>query len=168
MARILITGTTGGLGSEVLRYILPLVAPSNLVVSSPTPARVREAWPNLPAEVEIREGDYTRPETLPGALAGIDVFFIISYPSIAHEVRVRAHKNAIDAAKAANVRRVIYTSIAFGEGVADVMKPHIDTEVYLRESGLEYTIIREGLYIEAFPFYLGMRCLCGVGSGCTC
>ncbi|VDB92049.1 unnamed protein product [Peniophora sp. CBMAI 1063] len=155
MTRILLTGSTGGLGSEVLRYILPLIAPSDLVIASPTPARVREAWPNLPAEVEIREGDYMRPETLPSALAGIDVFFIISYPSIAHEVRVRAHTHAIDAAKAANVKRVIYTSIAFGEGVADVMKPHIDTEAYLRNSGVEYTIIREGLYIEAFPFYLG-------------
>lgn len=176
MTRILLTGATGGLGSAVLKYILPLVPPSDLVVASPTPARVRDAWPDLPSAVEIREGDYMRlgaplvsfafcrrradqtPETLPGALAGIDVFFIISYPSIAHEVRVRAHKNAIDAAQAANVKRVIYTSIAFGEGVADVMKPHLDTEAYLRASGIEYTIIREGLYIEAFPFYLGALC----------
>lgn len=161
--RIVLLGATGGLGREVLAHILHLVAPNNLIVAGPSPARVRAAWPNLPKEIEIREGDYIRPTTLPGAFAHADVLFLVSYPSIAREERVVAHKTAIDAAKAAGIKRVVYTSLAFGDsGAAAVMQAHLDTEAYLKASGLEYTIIREGLYIEAFPMHMGMHSLSDV------
>ncbi|VDB87300.1 unnamed protein product [Peniophora sp. CBMAI 1063] len=154
--RIVLLGATGGLGREVLAHILHLVAPTDLIIASPSPTRVRATWPHLSKEVEIREGDYTRPETLPGAFAHADTLFLVSYPSIARTERVVAHKTAIDAARAAGVRRVVYTSLAFGDsGTAVVMRAHLDTEVYLKASGLEYTIIREGLYIEAFPMHMG-------------
>ena len=66
------------------------------------------------------------------------------------------HKNAIDAAKRAGIKHVYYTSLAFaGDSVAAVMQAHIDTERYLRESGLTYTILREGIYSESYPLYFG-------------
>lgn len=156
-SRIVLTGPTGGLGREVLKHILPLVPREQLIVTSPSPARVHDALSDLSAvDVEVREADYTLPTTLPKAFAGADALFLVSYPSVAHEVRVNAHIAAIDAAKAAGIRRVIYTSLAFGgDSKAAVMRAHLDTEAYLKASGLEYTIIREGLYAESFPLYFG-------------
>ncbi|KZV63593.1 NAD(P)-binding protein [Peniophora sp. CONT] len=154
--RIVLTGATGGLGREVLKHILPLVPHEKLIITSPSPERVRTTWPDLPAEVEVREGDYKRPDTLSVAFAGASTLFLVSYPSIAHAERVNAHIAAIDAAKAAGIKRVVYTSLAFGgDSKAAVMRAHLDTEAYLKASGLEYTIVREGLYAESFPLYFG-------------
>ncbi|VDB92048.1 unnamed protein product [Peniophora sp. CBMAI 1063] len=153
---IILTGATGGLGREVLKNILLLVPHERLVVTSPSPARVHSTWPDLSAEIEVREGDYTRPDTLPSAFKGGHTLLLISYPSIAHAERVNAHKAAIDAATTAGIERVVYTSLAFGgDSKAAVMQAHLDTEAYLKASGLEYTIVREGIYAESFPLYFG-------------
>ncbi|KAI0425798.1 hypothetical protein F5Y09DRAFT_320731 [Xylaria sp. FL1042] len=77
------------------------------------------------------------------------------------------HKNAIDAAVKAGVRWIVYSSLAFGfsprgdRGVskAGVMRAHLRTEAYLRSTsathGVHVTILREGLYNESWPLYLG-------------
>nr|WP_257792789.1 NmrA family NAD(P)-binding protein [Sorangium cellulosum] len=71
-------------------------------------------------------------------------------------MRVASHKNAIDAAVKAGVRHIYYTSLAFGrESKAAVMRAHLDTEAYLRARGITYTILREGVYMESFPVFLG-------------
>lgn len=155
---IVVTGATGGLGSQVLKYLLTLVPPSEITVSLHNPAGLPE---HLQASgIHVRRGDYGAPETLDAAFAGADKVLIVSYPSIAHELRVRNHVNAIDAAKRAGVRHVYYTSLAFGYGTkpescAAVMQAHLDTEAYLKKSGLKYTIIREGIYNESYPLYFG-------------
>lgn len=116
----------------------------------------------------MRKGDYADPDSLRAAFAGADKLLLISHPSFDHELRVRTHRNAIDAAKAAGCRHVYYTSLAFGfdarkelvpagepESVASIMQAHLDTEAYLRTSGLTYTIIREGVYSEVWTQFLG-------------
>jgi len=76
------------------------------------------------------------------------------------------HKAAIDAALKVGVKHIYYTSLAFASpSKAGVMRAHIRTEKYLSElrkkaeekgrEGLDYTIIREGLYNESWPLYLG-------------
>ena len=71
-------------------------------------------------------------------------------------MRVRNHINAIDAAKRVGITHIYYTSLAFAsDSVAAVMQAHLDTEKYLKESGVTYTIIREGIYSESWPLYLG-------------
>lgn len=106
--------------------------------------------------VEVRKGDYAKPETLVAAFAGGDKLLIVSYPSIAYEVRVNSHKAAIDAAKRVGIKHVYYTSLMFGDdSQAAVMQAHLATEKYLKESGLTYTIIREGIYSESYPLYFG-------------
>lgn len=70
--------------------------------------------------------------------------------------RVTSHKNAIDAAVKAGVKHIYYTSLAFGQqSKAAVMRAHLDTEAYLRSRGVTYTIIREGVYMESYPVFLG-------------
>ncbi|OSC97536.1 NmrA-like family protein [Trametes coccinea BRFM310] len=154
MTKYVITGATGGLGSQVFKYLLKLVPASDVVVSLYNPAGATQAIKE--SGVEIRRGDYGDPASLDAAFAGADKLLIVSYPSIAHELRVKHHRNAIDAAKRAGVKHVYYTSLAFaGDSVAAVMQAHIDTERYLKESGLTYTIVREGIYSESYPLYFG-------------
>ena len=106
--------------------------------------------------VEVRKGDFGDASSLETAFAGADKLLIVSYPSIAHELRVRNHINAIDAAKRVGITHIYYTSLAFAsDSVAAVMQAHLDTEKYLKESGITYTIIREGIYSESWPLYLG-------------
>ncbi|CDO69410.1 hypothetical protein BN946_scf184791.g5 [Trametes cinnabarina] len=154
MVKYVVTGTTGGLGSQVFKYLLKLVPATDVIVSLYNPSGATQAIKE--SGVEIRRGDYGDPASLDKAFAGADKLLIISYPSIAHELRVKHHKNAIDAAKRVGVKHVYYTSLAFaGDSVAAVMQAHIDTERYLKESGLTYTIIREGIYSESYPLYFG-------------
>ncbi|KAH9920353.1 uncharacterized protein B0H18DRAFT_1024270 [Fomitopsis serialis] len=166
MTKYVLTGATGGLGSQVLLFLLHLVPASDIIVSLHNPAG---ASPTIVASgVDIRQGDYADPASLHKAFSGADKLLLVSYPSIAYELRVRMHKTAIDAAKAAGIKHIYYTSLAFGygahrdlvpsgerESVAEVMQAHLDTEAYLKQSGITYTIIREGIYSESYPLYFG-------------
>ncbi len=157
-ATFCVTGATGGLGSRTLHHLLHTctVSPSSIIIST---ANTKNA--SLPANVSIRKGDYLDPQSLITAYAGATKLLLVSYPSIAHEIRVRAHVNAIDAALQVGVTHIYYTSLAFaGDSAAAVMQAHIDSEAYLKKScakhpGVKYTIIREGIYSESYPLYLG-------------
>lgn len=154
MVKYVLTGATGELGSRVFKNLIKLVPPSDVIVSLHNP---KGASPEIQSSgVEVRKGDYTKPETLDEAFKGGDKLLIVSYPSIAYEVRVNSHKAAIDAAKRVGIKHVYYTSLMFaGDSKAAVMQAHIATEKYLKESGLTYTIIREGIYSESYPLYFG-------------
>lgn len=77
------------------------------------------------------------------------------------EERYVLHRNAIDAAKTAGVRHIIYTSLAFCGGsegstsVAQVAQAHLLTEAYLKASGLTYTVIRMASYFHLWNNYCG-------------
>ena len=79
----------------LLLYLL-VVAASDIIVSLYNPAG---ATPEIKESgIEIRQGDFGRPETLDVAFRGGDKLLLVSYPSIAHELRVKNHIAAIDAA----------------------------------------------------------------------
>lgn len=114
-----------------------LLPPSSFRISSSSntiSARAKEAG------IEVRYGDMTKPETLLQSFADAEALFLVSYPSVGEE-RYSLHRNAIDAAKAAGVQHVIYTSLTFGgptgdQTIAGVMKAHVETVRYLKASGL--------------------------------
>jgi uncharacterized protein YbjT (DUF2867 family) len=163
MTKICLTGSTGGLGSRVLHHLLHtlMVPAEDIIVSHYNPSKLPEEYEKL--GLDIRRGDFQSPESLEHAFRGADKLLLVSYPSLRHEVRVNAHKNAIDAALAVGVKQIYYTSLAFGdESTAVVKQAHIDTAKYLHHvcqhagsSGMQYTIIKEGIYSESFPLYLG-------------
>ncbi|KAF8592752.1 NmrA family protein [Ramaria rubella] len=158
--KVVLTGTTGKLGSSVLKHLLNHLPASSIIVSVYNPSKAPDYH-----GLEVRQGDYEDPRSLDKAFEGADVLFLVSYPSIRYQVRVKAHVNAIEAAKrSGTIKHIVYTSLAFAGGpensnsVAAVMRAHLDTEAHLKSalpSDMTYTIIREGLYAESFPLYLG-------------
>jgi NAD(P)H dehydrogenase (quinone) len=156
---LVLTGTSGQLGGGVLQTILEknLIRPSELIISAynteAVPANAKAAG------IEVRHGNYEKPETLASSFKGADTLFLVSYPSVSEERYVH-HKAAIDAAIAAGIKHIIYTSLTFGgksgeESIAGVMQAHINTVKYLKSTGLHHTIVREGIYAEIWNLFAG-------------
>ena len=116
--------------------------------------------------VGVREGDYSRPDTLPSALEGVQRLLLVSGSEVGH--RVRQHAAVIDAAKAAGVERVVYTSILRAHTTRNPLAPeHKETEAHLRRSGLRYTVLRNGWYSENYTGQLDRYLERGVIVGAT-
>lgn len=158
-----LTGATGNLGSRVLASILEhhLIPPDQLVVVSSSSDTSRLPESAQRAGIQVRYGNLDEPQSLVPAYTGCDALFLVSYPSPAED-RWKRHKHAIDAAKEAGVKTVIYTSLMFGgqsgmESVAGVQQAHIETVRLLMGSGLEYVVVREGIYAESWWLYAGFQ-----------
>jgi NAD(P)H dehydrogenase (quinone) len=150
---MVLTGATGALGSQIINNLLESLPASTLVAC----VRDLKQFRAIAARgVEVRHGDFDKPVSLIRAFASADRLLIISASGIDHQRRVAQHRNAIEAAARAKVGHVFYTSLVRGEpSVAYVMKAHADTERILKESGLQYTILQNGIYAEAHDTYLG-------------
>ena len=149
-----ITGATGQLGHATLQALLPKVAPQEIVAVVRDPQKAT-ALP--PLGVQVRQGDYNDPASLVAAFQGIDTVLLISTSETDNDLRIRQHQQAIDAARQAGVRHLVYTSIVnpspnsqFG-----ATPGHFATEEYLRTSGLTYTIFRNTLYLDLVPMLVG-------------
>jgi uncharacterized protein YbjT (DUF2867 family) len=114
--------------------------------------------------VSLRQAAYESPPAdLEAVFAGIDILFLISYPSPEHAYRVKVQLPAVDAAHRAGVKHIFYSSLGFdgydrGSSLAGVMQAHLETETHLQNIAavdpmFTYTSIREGLYAESTPIY---------------
>lgn len=141
--KIAITGSTGQLG----RLVINKIKTKQLAADTIALARSRGKASDL--GVEVREADYARPETLEPALAGVDTLLLIS----ASEVGKRAaqHANVIAAAKKAGVQRIVYTSLLHADtSPLSLADEHKQTEAAIKESGIPYTLLRNGWYTENY------------------
>lgn len=139
-----VTAVSGQLGAEIARKLIALPGGARVVGLARTPSRV--AVPGI----EARPGDYDRPEQLRTALAGIDALVIVSGMA-APELRIQQHRNVINAARAAGVKKLVYTSIIGpeeGSRFSPVVQSNRQTEADIRASGLDWAIGRNGIYIE--------------------
>ena len=103
--------------------------------------------------VQIREADYADPHTLDPAFAGIDRLLLISSSAAGH--RLAHHTNAIEAAHAAGVTRIAYTSILNADTTRNPLAgEHQATEQVLRGSGVAFTLLRNGWYTENYTSQL--------------
>ncbi|RYE14266.1 MAG: SDR family oxidoreductase, partial [Sphingobacteriaceae bacterium] len=103
-------------------------------------------------------GSYDDVGSLETAMAGIDKVLLIS--STDEGDRVRQHKNVIDAAKKTGVTCIAYTSRSLQNKetlVNNLMLEHFETEEYIRQSGLQYTIFRNALYMDVLPLFVGKQ-----------
>ncbi len=141
-----VTGATGHLGRLVIADLLKTVPGSEIAALARDVAKASD----LEAKgVLIREADYNRPETLKAALAGIDRILLISGNEVGR--RVPQHKAVIDAAKAADVKLIVYTSVLHADtsplGVAEEYR---QTEALIKASGTAYVLLRNGWYMENY------------------
>lgn len=162
-----IVGASGKLGGATLSALLSykLVEPSSIVaITSSKPGS--ETWKSLSSKgVNVRHGTFDDGSTLEAALQGCTKFFIVSTPRIEMDFnnapegqgREKHHRVAIDSARKAGIRHIYYSSLAFGNpSKSGVMRAHIRTEAYLASlKDIKVTVIREGLYNESWPLYLG-------------
>ncbi len=149
-ARILVTGATGQLGRLVVQSLRTFVAASDIVVAVRDPAKADDL---AAAGVEVRVADYNQPETLATAFAGIDRVLLISSSEVGG--RLAQHRNVIDAAVAAGVRLLAYTSLLHGDASPLPLKAeHVATEAYLRASGLGFVLLRNGWYTENYNGFI--------------
>ncbi|MCG8582611.1 MAG: NAD(P)H-binding protein, partial [Bacteroidales bacterium] len=100
--------------------------------------------------VEIRKGDYNSRDDFMDALKGVDAVLLIS--GMDHpDRRIQQHRNVIEAAKANGVQKIVYTSICGaeeGNAFSPVVASNRQTEADIRNSGLQWAIGRNGIYIE--------------------
>jgi NAD(P)H dehydrogenase (quinone) len=143
--KILVTGATGNLGSKVVESLLKSIPASELVVSVRNPKKAE----GLRARgVEVRHGDFDRPETLDNAFTGIDRLLIISADGD-NETRIHQHSNAVQAAERAGVKFIAYTSIANATESKNLMAPpHVATEAAIIKTGIPYSFLRNNWYLE--------------------
>jgi NAD(P)H dehydrogenase (quinone) len=142
---IVITGASGHLGRSTAELVLSRVPASGVILTTRHPEELSDL---AQRGAEVRMADFGRPETLVGAFEGGDKLLLISTDAVG--ARVAQHRAAIDAAAKAGVRHVVYTSYLnpVEENPAVITPDHRDTEAALRESGLEWTALRNAFYAE--------------------
>jgi uncharacterized protein YbjT (DUF2867 family) len=139
-----VTGSTGRLGSRVARGLSQLGVNQRLVVRDPAKA------PALPG-AHIATADYGDGPAVRTALTGAHTVFMVSAD------RVQQHLAFIDAAVAAGVRRIVYVSFfgASPEATFTLARDHWATEEHLRSVGITHTILRDNIYADFTPHFLG-------------
>ncbi len=144
--RIIVSGASGQLGGIVVERLLELgVHPERLILVSRTP----EGLAHYAAMgASTRYGDFGEPESLPAAYEGGDRMLLISIGTV-DDQRPLLHRNAIEAAVAAGVRHIAYTSFVDAEdNPSPIADHHRQTEAFLRESGVAWTMLRNQLYMD--------------------
>lgn len=143
---IAITGATGQLGQYVIESLLKTVPASQIVAIVRNPAK---ATALSQQGITVRQADYSDEAALTAALQGIDKLLLISSSEVGQ--RAPQHRNVINAAKAAHVKFIAYTSLLHADtsplGLAD---EHVATEKMLAESGIAYALLRNGWYTENY------------------
>ncbi|MCE9964360.1 SDR family oxidoreductase [Lelliottia amnigena] len=143
---IAITGATGQLGQHVIEHLLKTVSASQIVAIVRNPAKADALSKQ---GITVRQADYTDQAAFTAALTGVEKLLLISSSEVGQ--REPQHKNVINAAKAAGVKFIAYTSLLHADksplGLAD---EHVATEKALADSGIPYALLRNGWYTENY------------------
>jgi NAD(P)H dehydrogenase (quinone) len=146
---IAVTGATGELGGRVAARLAERGVEQRLVVREPARA------PDLPGAAVAQASDYGAGDEMQAALEGVATLYFVSAGEAIN--RVELHRTAIDAAVRAGVERIVYTSFlaAAPDATFTFARDHFHTEEHLRASAVEFTAIRDSLYLDYMPFFAG-------------
>jgi NAD(P)H dehydrogenase (quinone) len=150
---LVITGATGALNGATVEHLLERVPAEGIAVAVRDVAKARHF---ADRGVAIRRGDYADPASLPGAFEGADQLLLVSSNDPSADA-VSLHRTAIEAAAAAGVGRILYTSHQ-GAGHDSPFGPardHAATEQLLADSGVAWTSLRNGFYAHSLNRLLG-------------
>jgi NAD(P)H dehydrogenase (quinone) len=144
---IVVTGATGQLGHLIVESLLAGGVPASDIVAG---GRKIEKLDDFAAQgVAVTTLDYDDESTLTGAMTGVETLMLVSASEPGK--RLPQHKAAIDAAIAAGVKRIVYTSAPAATTSALVLAPeHKATEEYIVSTGIPYTFLRNGWYTENY------------------
>lgn len=147
MGKIIVTGASGQFGHAAAKSLLERVPAEDLILLSRTTDKLAEF---AEAGASVRPADFDDPASLGPAMEGGERMLLISTVRVGS--RVEQHTAAVEAARAAGVKHVVYTSLL---GVRTPGNPsvegydHIATERMIEASGLAWTFLRNSLYAEA-------------------
>jgi uncharacterized protein YbjT (DUF2867 family) len=148
-APVAVTGATGAIGGRVCRHLAAAGTPIRMVARDPA------RCPDVPGATIALAASYADGEALRAALAGARSMLLVSGREAAD--RVEQHRTAVDAAVAAGVERVVYTSFlnASADAVFTLARQHHMTEEHIRASGLAFVFLRDSLYADIVPYLVG-------------
>ena len=158
---ILVTGAAGNYGSNAIDHLLRKgVTPSDITGL----VRSEEKGESLNAKgIKTKRGDYADIDLMTKVFEGVDQLLLVSSSDRgAVENRTKHHINAIKAAKEAGVKHIVYTSFVRtpgheGSAIADFQNAHVASERFLKESGITYTILQNGIYLEMILAFAGEK-----------
>lgn len=141
---IAVTAVSGQLGSTIVRGLQDLGTGTTIVGLARTPVHATGLG------IDVRPGDYADVEQLTASLQGVQTLLLVS-GNEQPDQRIQQHRNVLDAAKAAGVGKVVYTSVQgaeTGTAFSPVVQSNRQTEADVRASGMDWVIGRNGIYIE--------------------
>ena len=142
--KIAVTSASGKLGVSIVKHLINIIGKDNVIGIARTPERAKHLG------VEIRKGDYNNREDFNEALKGVNVVLLVSGMDQPDQ-RIIQHRNVIEAAKKNGVDKIVYTSIVGAEennAFSPIVQSNRQTEKDVQDSGLEWVIGRNGIYIE--------------------
>lgn len=148
---LIVTGASGQFGRVAVAELLQRIPASELILLTRRPESLAEF---AARGAQVRRGNFDDPETLKAAFAGGEHMLLISTDAVGG-ARLKQHRNAIDAAVAAGVKHIVYTSfIGVGpDNPAISTIEHTATEAMIRDCGLAYTFMRDSQYSEAMALF---------------
>lgn len=155
---ILVTGATGHFGKSTIDFLLKKGISSTSIAA--LVRNEKKAGDLRNKGVVLRNGDYDNYTSLVTAFKGIEKLLFVSGSDILR--RGAQHQNVVAAAKEAGVKHIVYTSFQ-GKNETEssplwlVAQSHLQTEAWLKESGISYTILKNTLYMEFVPAFLGEK-----------
>ena len=150
---IIVTGATGALNGATVDHLLDRVPAGQIAVAVRDVAKAQRF---ADRGVQVRQADYAHPASLPSAFDGADQLLLVSSNDPGADA-VSLHRNAIDAAVAAGVGRILYTSHqgAAPDSPFSPARGHAATEQLLAASGTAWTSLRNGFYAHSLDWLAG-------------
>ena len=145
---IAVTGSTGAVGGRVARDLAARGIPQRLLVRDASRAPVLE-------RAEVHVARYSDADAARAALQGVETLFMVSASETAD--RVEHHRTFVEAAAAARVRSIVYTSFlaAAPDAVFTLGRDHASTEEIIRASGMDWTFLRDNFYMDMMELFAG-------------
>ena len=149
---IVVTGATGHYGRRVVEGLLTRLPASQIGVSVRDPEKVADF---AATGIRVHKASFAEPASLADAFDGAEQVLLVSANVLGDEA-LRLHGNAIQAAKDAGVKRILYTShqAASPTSKVDFARDHAATEEILKASGVAFVSLRNGFYAESSLYQL--------------
>ncbi|MBU2020073.1 MAG: SDR family oxidoreductase [Bacteroidetes bacterium] len=142
--KIAVTSANGKLGSTIVKHLISEIGKENVIGIARTPEKAQFLG------IEIRKGDYNSRDEFETALKGVDAVLLLSGMDEPQK-RIQQHRNIIEAAVSNGVQKIVYTSIVGDDentAFSPIMQSNRQTELDVKQSGLDFVIGRNGIYIE--------------------